>query len=143
MSFQVRHYCHRCAVRRGLSVTAKTENLFDTPYQWGKIAKHTTLGNYPGTVSIFANQGTASYRDYVVNTAGSGWVEVDQWERTNLIWLAGTTTGTIYVGNQFLMPADGVKLVLYGNELKIHAYPSRVIPSTVCSDCGSPIPYEP
>ena len=138
------HFCHSCAIKMGIPAAALADRLFDTPYQLAKYMKHTAPGTAYPINSVFSSPGTAGYANYIVNTMGSGWYQVDDRGRYNMTWYAGSQTGAEYHGSTFHVPASGVKVVCYQDEFKIHAFPdAAIIPATTCLRCGKPIPYEP
>lgn len=136
------HFCHKCALQLGIPGTASTDQLLGQSYQLDKFMKHTTLGTAYPVVSIFSTSGTAEYANYVVSTAGSGWFQVDDQGRHNMVWYAGRQTGAEFRNGTFYLPASGVKVVLYDNQYKIHAFPdAQILPATTCARCRTPIPY--
>jgi hypothetical protein len=140
----VEHYCHQCAIKMGIPAAVPTDRLFDTPYQLVKYMKHTAPGTAYPINSVFSSPGTAEYAKYIVNTMGSGWYQVDDQGRYNMTWYAGSALGAEFRGGTFHMLANGVRVVCYHNEFKIHGFPdAKIIPATTCLRCGKPIPYEP
>src|SRR4051794_35048412 len=71
------HFCHNCAAALGIPASPQTQDPLASHYQLAKFVKHTALGTIYPINSIFADPGTASYANYVVSTAGSGWFQVD------------------------------------------------------------------
>jgi hypothetical protein len=140
----VQHYCHSCAIALGIPATVQTDKLLDSQYQLDKFLKHTAPGTTYQINSIFADPGTASYAQYVVNTAGSGWYQVDDQGRHSMAWYAGSATGAEFRNGGFYLPANGIRLVCYSDEFKIHAFPDaeQTLSTVTCERCGRLIPYE-
>jgi len=136
------YYCHECGAKLGHINPSDPETCFSgTSYQVEKYIKHTVPPSCSGTVSIFEDPDFQQYRDYIINTAASGCVEIDNKGRTNMVWYAGRETGFTFKDGGLVSPADAVKLVLHEDKDKIHAFPtdSAEISTKNCGLCGSPI----
>jgi len=133
------YYCHECAALSGWMNVQNPDDLTGTDYQLDKFIKHTVPSTYySGAVSVFQNPEYSAYSTYVGNTAGSGCLVIDDFGRKNLIWVAGSTTGFTFENGFYRRPEDAVKVVLYDNQWKIHAYPtnSDSVDTKRCKNCG-------
>ncbi len=133
------YYCHACAGIFGWMNVQNPDDLTGTEYQVDKFIKHTVpSSNYSGAVSIFQDPNLSTYATYVGNTAGSGCLEIDDLGRKNIIWVAGSTTGFTFENGIFRRPDDAVKVVLYEDQFRIHAYPtnSDFVDTKRCRNCG-------
>jgi hypothetical protein len=137
------YYCHSCAAISGWMSAASPTSLTGTTYQLEKFIKHTVpTGSYP-FVSVFDDPNYGAYRNYVVYTSGSGCLEIDDRGRRNLIWVAGMRVGATFENGVLKSPDDAVKVVLYDDEWKIHAYPtlSDHVETKRCVMCGQLVVY--
>ena len=138
------YYCHQCAISGSLVTPASPVSLTGTEYLLGKFIKHTAPSSIASDSihSVFTDPTYKTYEGYVVNTAASGFLEIDNNKKKNLIWFAGSRIGVQYRNGKFDAPADGVKLVLPENENKIHAFslPASPLQSVSCASCGRAIP---
>jgi len=93
--------------------------------------------------SVFKDPTYETYENHIVNAAASGFLEIDDRGRKNIIWFAGSQIGVEYNDSVFVAPTDGVKLVLPEDENKIHAFSigSSPMQSTTCASCGRTIPF--
>jgi len=139
------YFCHSCAMAMGIPATPQTDKLLDNRYQLEKFLKHTVPNTAYPISSVFSDPGTAAYAQYVVNTAGSGWFQIDDQGRNNMAWYAGSATGAEFRNGTFFLPANGIRLVCYYDEFKIHAFPdvAQGLNAVSCERCGRPVPYEP
>lgn len=135
-------YCHQCAYTNNIIVPAEHTTLTGTYYQLVKYMKHTLPADSYRYVSVFDNPDYENYRDFVVTGTISGMLEVDDYGRKNLIWYAGRRTGALYINGEYIMPANGVKIVFPEDEQKIHAYPVTSSSGTIhsCAFCGIDLP---
>ncbi|MGC9307906.1 MAG: hypothetical protein ACP5FL_03920 [Thermoplasmatota archaeon] len=136
------YYCHECGAKLGHGGPVDPERCFSSnSYQVDKYMKHTVPPSCSGMVSIFDDPDFQQYRDYIINTAASGCVEIDNKGRTNMVWYAGRENGFLFVDGELVSPTDAVKLVLREDEDKIHAFPtgSAEISTKRCALCGSPV----
>jgi len=139
------HYCHQCAMFNSLVSPVSPSSLIDTCYKFGKFMKHTAPSAsavYPVN-SFFDDPTYHTYENYVVTTAASGFLEIDDCGRKNLIWYAGSRIGAEYHGGMFVAPTEGVKLVLSEDDSSIHAFSIGASPSRTgfCDSCGKPVPF--
>ncbi len=135
-------YCFHCAGILGLLNPDIPGNLFSTDQQLEKFIKHTTPpALLPGLHSVFTDPSTVAYKDYIVSTVSSGYVEVDNLERTNICWVGSSHSGTTYRNGLFYLPTNSVKVVLHDNRYKIHAFPisTEGLQGNLCDMCGNPI----
>ena len=81
------------------------------------------------------------YKEYCINTAYSGSLEIDDKGRRNLVWFADKPTGETTISGSAAGHCNGIKLVLWSSSLAIHAYPtsSAVLFSASCACCGHPL----
>jgi hypothetical protein len=105
--------------------------------------KHTTPPTSGGIVSIFDDPSYSAYATYSVDTAVSGSVEVDDVNRTNIIWVASKSVGALFHRGVLQGYVDAVKVVLPYDGTKVHAYPTSSIElrASTCTDCDGPIVY--
>ncbi len=137
------YYCHSCAGEMGLMNPASPLSLTGTDYQLGKFIKHTDpTGTYPIN-SVFGDTDYGTYENYVVSSAGSGFLELDDRGRRNIVWVAGKTIGATYKNGIYTYPDDAVRIVLHDNQWKIHAFPtlSDKVQSKRCKRCGVLVTY--
>ena len=137
------HYCHVCSEARGYLQGVATASLLDDPYQLGKYLKHTVPDPTYNVQSVFASPSTQAYENYIVSSSLSGSVQIDRKGRRNLIWVAGTPTGFQQKNGVLQHPQDAVKVVLYTDTRKIHAFPqsSTQFTADACPDCGKTSVY--
>jgi hypothetical protein len=111
-------------------------------YKFDKYSKHTSLPSATtGTVSVFDNSDYDTYKNYIIDTANSGSVEIDDMNRINLIWFANKNTGQSFIHGCFDQNTDGIKLVLHDDNQKIHPYPTSSFgfSNTSCDNCSKSI----
>lgn len=134
-----KYYCHECALKLGLITNHDNTNFTGSfSPQLEKFIKHTQPLHYYNINSIFDKIDYLDYKDYIVNTLASGSVEIDNKNRTNIVWVAGKTTGVAIINNQLDIPVDAVKVVLQDDVLKIHAFAtgSLGLRQETCIECG-------
>jgi len=132
------HLCFECAREEGYSTSAETDLLLETEYQLEKYVKHTRPERIYEVNSLFKDPSTATYADFIINTAAAGSVEVDDLGRTNFIWVAGQYVGATYIQGEFEYPNDSIRLVLPFDADKVHAFPfsSTGLTDLTCRKCG-------
>ncbi len=138
-----KYYCHECAISLGLYTPSESYNLTGTIYQLGKIMKHNQpTGTFPFLNSVYNDPTIQQYIDYHITGSLAGMLEIDQKGRKNIIWYAGREIGVIYENGNYLAPADGVKIVLSEDPLRIHHYAIAGNPNSIqyCINCGKPLP---
>jgi len=144
------YYCHICGQTLGLikpvdiyaiNMTGHYPGQAYTPLD--KYFKHTQYTGQGGIVSVYNAPDYETYRQYGINTYLSGCVEVDNGNRTNLLWYAGKDIGLRYNNGGIEWPEDTVKLVLHDNVFKFHHFSqaSIYIPIGNCHECGRVIPF--
>jgi hypothetical protein len=134
------YYCHSCALKRGYTRDLSGVALDATTYQIEKYIKHTAPTSIYRLNSVFDVADAMKYGEYVVNTAASGCIEIDDGQRVNCIWFAGNGTGLTYRNGSFHCPCSSIKVVCSSDDEKVHAYPMDFAPNTrVCADCGCPV----
>ena len=91
-----------------------------------KFMKHrTTPSTSFSVVSVFSRPGDyEQYKNYIINAASSGSVEIDGKGRCNIIWYANETTGETHKQGRASQKVEYVKLVLLEDDSIIHAYPT-------------------
>jgi len=137
------YYCHKCALELHLLSPAVPDNLTATQYQLDKFIKHTAPTDPYDIISIFSDPAKETYRNYIINTSGSGCLQIDDRGRRNLIWVAGKEVGATFENGIFTIPNDSIKVVLHNNEFKIHSYPtlSDPIETKRCKRCNQLVIY--
>jgi len=133
-----RYLSHPCASAQSYLRSIQTGSLLQTQYQLNNFMKHTVPDPRYNWQSVFASPSTQSFANYVVSSALSGSVEIDDKGRTNIIWVAGNLTGFQYSNGQLLYPQDSVKVVLSTSTSSIHAFPesSTQFSTGRCEACG-------
>jgi hypothetical protein len=139
------YYCTQCRISGSLIRPASPSSLIDTPYQVDKFSKHTahSASAVYSINSVFDDPTYQTYQNYVMNAVASGFLEMDERGRKNIIRFAGSQIGKEYHNGMFTAPTEGVKLVLPEDENKLHAFsigssPLRTAP---CASCGRSIPF--
>jgi hypothetical protein len=142
----MKYYCCQCGIKLGYINAIDHYTDFTgsvDSYLFDKYLKHTSqpLTSSLGANSIFKDSDYDTYKNYIIDTAKSGSVEVDNENRINLIWFANEETGQSFINGQFEQKTDSVKLVLHNNEQKIHAFPTSSfgLSTQYCSKCNAPI----
>lgn len=137
-----KYFCHECAISNSLVTPVNPAILTETEYQLCKIIKHTAPLKSYQLNSVFDDPTIKVYREYMVNTSASGYLEIDDLGRKNLIWFAGSRAGAEYRNDVFVAPDDGIKLVCPENEAKAHAFPIAGSPHLciTCASCGKALP---
>ena len=137
------YYCHECARASGLiNPVLPTSGLAPTSgYPLQKFLEHTVSGMTGKLKSIFNNGNWTAYQGFIVDAVNSGCLEVDDWNRKNLIVLADKETGVTLQSGNVVASCSGVKVVLSEVSGHIHAFPFNVMAqSQVCATCGRCIP---
>jgi hypothetical protein len=137
------YYCHPCASHVTGSAPIATSELTGSQYQLDKYIKHNAPQSLYPLNSVFASQSYLSYRDWIVSSAVSGALEVDEKGRHNFIIIAGETVGVTYVNGSFHTECSAVKVVLPYSATSIHAYPisAGALSSGTCARCAGPLAY--
>ncbi len=146
------YYCPKCtrALLKGKIVDTTLCNLsgsFSGDYLEKKYYKYVlNIGTYTVN-SIFTHNdcdtnSTISYKEYenyCLLTSVSGSLEIDDHFRYNLLFYAINPIGVLTVSGIPISSLDCVKLVLFQQNNKIHAYPtsSTDIISQQCAYCGN------
>ena len=135
-------YCHECAAQMGLMPNIPTD-LAMNPYQLDKIIKHTMPKSSAGTTGVYTWPGSANYHHYTVTAVASGYVEVDDKGRHNIVWVGSEQTGLEFKGGKFVGPTNAVKVVCYQDSSDLHSLPVATAKLKVggCLKCGRPLPY--
>jgi len=143
MSF---YYCNECAKMKCYDFNIDSTYNFTGSvgsYQFNKFIKHTEKPNNTtnGIVSIFENDDYESYKSYILDTAKSGSIEIDDNNKVNIIFIANKPTGKSYNNGEFEIITDAVKIVLPANHEKIHCYPTSSLDllNVLCKLCGKSI----
>ena len=129
---------------QGIPGPVSNNSLTGTQYQLEKYMKHTTPTAVYGINSIFSDSSFEAYNNYMVDTTVSGWYEIDQYNRVNMIYYAGSPLGFTLQNGIYLNDNRSVRVVLYDDQYKIHGFPAG-IPNIVerrCTRCDAAIPYE-
>lgn len=143
------YYCHNCASYvLGFAKPNNISSLSGTSYQLDKFLKHTAPINgisLKDVHSIMDDPSYAAYKNYVINTAASGWIEQNDEGKINIVWYAGKKTGIKFRKGVFQAPTDGFKVVFPYDKSRIHGFPVLMPPkltSVTCSRCGALIPFQ-
>ena len=134
--------CINCAISESYyNPQIPSEFPGGTQYQLEKYLKHTCPSSSYDFNSVFSNPSTMAYGDYIVSTLASGYVEVDDRHRLNIVWVASKEVGVTYQDGLFFSTNDTIKVVFHDNILKIHAFPipPSGVSSRYCIRCGQPI----
>lgn len=133
--------CINCAISERYYNPKIPSELPGTEYQLEKYIKHTSPSSNYHFNSVFSNPSTMAYRDYIVSTLASGYVEVDDKQRLNIVWVASKEVGVTYLDGRFFSTNDTIKVVLHDDIAHIHAFPIAPtgISSRSCIRCGKPI----
>ena len=135
-------YCHKCGVEEGHITPALPASLTGEQYQLEKFIKHTSPTGTYRVNSIFTDPTYAQYANYIVTTSASGYLEIDDKQRKNLVWFASEKAGAKYVKGAFKCDQSGIKVVNHDDATKIHAFATEVnFGSQTCAKCGKPVPY--
>ena len=141
------NYCRSCAIAKSLidKDALPTGNLTGEPYQLDKFLKHTQTGYWTkGRTSLFSDPSYSNYAQYLLSAALSGYLEVDDQQRKNLILIAGKVVGSYYdpQTGMVIYPEDGVKVVINDNQAKVHGFSiaNPLQSGATCDSCGCPLP---
>jgi DNA-directed RNA polymerase subunit RPC12/RpoP len=139
----MKYYCHKCANELSLIPSPPSGKIVRTPYQYEKHLKHTSFDATYSIQSIFSDSSTSAYANYIVDSIDTGAVEIDEQGRKNIIWCAGRETGFHFKSGKLVRPSDAVKVVLYLDKDKLHAFPenSTSFNTATCNNCGKRIVY--
>ncbi len=131
------HYCHACAAARQLLNSPPIDPLA-TSYQLKKYAKHTVVNPTFQVQSIFNSTSTQAYADFIVDASTAGAVVVDDWDRFNIVLIAGRDVGYRFESGKLVAPTDAIQLVLTSDHGRVHAYTiqSFSVTGIPCADCG-------
>ncbi|QKK11019.1 MAG: hypothetical protein HND59_04835 [Pseudomonadota bacterium] len=138
------YYCHECAAqKRMLRSPPQGNTLADNNYKLEKYIKHTLPNSYADYRTVFTGVSSESYQNYIVTAVSSGHVQIDDKNRTNIVWVGSETIGIALQGGKFMGDMSAVKVVCHSDSNKIHGYPIQVseLKSVTCAHCGKPIPY--
>ena len=110
----------------------------------GRYLKHSVLNSSEAYLTVFKAPSTAAYSEYIVAAAASGYVEIDDWNRQNLVVFASSTTGFEFASGRFGGITNGVKVVVADDPARVHAFPFNTssIVGRSCERCGRLVPYE-
>jgi hypothetical protein len=91
---------------------------------------------------VFIDPSWDNYANHIVSIASSGYLEVDDFNRRNWVFFAGSTTGMTYRNDTFVSTSNGVALALSHDVHKFHAFPANFEADPIaCARCGRFIPY--
>ena len=118
-----------------------TSNTLGSTYQLDKFMKHTIPSTGYDLNSVFTDPSTTAYQKYIVSASCSGSYEVDDMGRTNILWVANRHIGAQLDHGNFVLPEDSIKMVLYSDPQRIHAYSvsSTGFSTGKCKVCDKPI----
>lgn len=138
-----KYYCHGCAAILGSLRQPPTDKLIVSSYQLEKYIKHTVPDPRYHIQSVFSTPSTQLYAEYIIESITAGSIEVDDYDRKNIIWVAGERTGFLFNYGQLVQPQDAVKIVLFHDDARMHAYSanSTSFTGTTCDICGEQVIY--
>lgn len=118
-------------------------DLVQNQYQLDKYLKHTVPSSSRGTTGVYTWPGSDTYKDFTVSAVASGHVEIDDRNRTNIVWVASAQTGFTWQGGKLVGPTDAVKVVCHQNSSTLHSFPIAMtaLQTGTCADCGRLVPY--
>jgi hypothetical protein len=136
-----KHYCHRCAINRGVIVPCNPTTLSGNQYQLDKYLKHTAPTSAYPINGIFDDPSYNTYKDYVITTLASGTVSQQDNGRINMNWIAGSRIGVQIENGKPILDTDTITVVFADDDSRIHAFPTRSdkIRMENCCICGIPI----
>ena len=139
----MQYYCHKCAIGLGLLRPAATTDLTATQYQLEKYLKHTAPTSAYNFNTVFSSPASETYQNYIVTAVASGYVQIDDLGRKNIVWVGSEQTGITYSNGAFVGPTNAVKIVFHDDDQKIHGFPihSSELRAAKCLICGCPVPY--
>jgi len=138
------YYCHDCASSMGELRDICSSAPISSTYQLDKYIKHTVPSSSHTIQSILDNASTTLYRDYMVNAVASGAVEIDDYGRKNIIYVASTCgIGATFQNGRFVRSNNMIKVVLPSDPNMIHSFTdnSTNYSTEFCASCGKPIVY--
>lgn len=145
------YYCPNCtySIINGSIVNPRACNLsgsFASYNLYEKYRKHVLNEGIYSVNSVFTYDNFdinapikyQEYEDYCFLTSVSGSLEIDDNGRSNLVWYAQKPTGELTIYGSASGHLDSVKLVLWYDAEKIHAFPTSSVAffSTRCAICG-------
>ena len=148
------YYCPRCTygMISGSIVDPRTCNLsgsFARYDLYEKYNKHVLNSGSDPVNSVFTYDSFdisspityQEYENYCFLTSISGSLEIDDKGRSNLVWYAQKQTGELTINGSATGHLDSVKLVLWSDEEKIHAFPTSSVAlfANRCAHCGCPL----
>src|SRR5262245_15034741 len=114
--------CPECA--RAEKLLPSLDGKFTgTEYQLEKYLKHSVPDAAESYVTVFKAPSTAAYSGYIVAAAASGYLEVDDHNRHNVVVFASATTGFAFASGRFEGITNGVKVVVGHDPTRVHAFP--------------------
>lgn len=134
------YFCHSCGISLGHVTPSVSGNISGNAYQLEKFIKHTAPTGSYAMNSVFDDPTYSNYRDYTVSGVYSGCLEIDSYNRKNMVWYAGKQIGLTYSGS-FTVPESGVKVVLHHDQTKIYSYPFTPPQALKCQHCGAVIAF--
>ena len=113
--------CPECARAESLLPTLD-DSFTGTEYQLERYIKHSVPNSSEPYLTVFKAPSTAAYSGYIVAAAASGYVEIDDWNRQNLVVFASATTGFAFASGRFEGITNGVKVVVAHNPARVHGH---------------------
>jgi len=136
------YYCRDCAKHKDmLGAPPIKEDLTDNKYKLDKYVKHTVSSSHGSYRTVFCGVASESYQHNVFTAVASGHVQVDRFDRVNMVWIASGTTGFAVQGGRYVCSLGAVKAVCHWDARKVHGFPihSAEIESATCARCGRSI----
>lgn len=137
------YYCQKCVRDQGLIARIDTNslNLTGSNYLFEKFEKHTKIPTGTDYISVYNDPTYQNYKGYTISGSLSGFLEIDEKNRKNLIWHAEKYIGVTYDGGNLIFPIDAVKVVLPEDTGRLHSFPvnSNNYSSEFCISCARQI----
>jgi hypothetical protein len=129
-------------VVEGITFKAQGRSFLTTPYQEGKIEKHTVGDPTAPVNSTLSNVDRAVYEKELGHALDAGSLQINSRGRQNVFHAANAITGSMVRASGTTM-TSGVMLVLPDDPFRAHgfAYGNDDIPNRECTKCGAQIPW--
>jgi hypothetical protein len=114
---------------------AFSANMTGTPYQQEKYTKHIDPTSASG-ISVYDDSSYSAYYGNTMSALASGFLEVDNYGRTNRVWDAGHVVGKTYGPSAGPRIDNAIKVVFPYDLEKIHHFSTSLTLGLVCSGCG-------
>jgi len=111
-------------------------------YLHKKFKKHTETSSVnDGVITVFHQNDYDSYSNYLVDTAASGSVEIDNQNRVNILLIGRESVGRLEIDGIYQGNVGACKLVLHTKPEYVHGFPtsSADLHSKICTSCRNAI----